>query len=120
MKSICITNQTSTRVYWGPEKKARTRECRRETNKHAVHCFCFVGLPGENAEATVAPARWRHISAHSSLLDERVLQDGSSFIRLPACRGCVGMEKTRYLLVGGMNEEAPEREEAVHLQGLCR
>lgn len=64
-----------------------------ETNKFAVYCFCFFDLSHENAEATVSPARWRCICIRSSLLDERLLQDASSFIRLPTAGAAKGWSK---------------------------
>lgn len=81
MKSIYIRKQTSTGLYWGPENEPE-QESIRERDKFAVYCFRLVGLPCQNAVTTVSCARWRCICVRSSLLDESLMQDSSSFMRL--------------------------------------
>lgn len=61
------------------------------------------GLPHEKQKL-----QWLPDDVCSCLLDER-LQDGASL------SDCCRMEQTHYVLVAGMDGEAPGRKEALHL-----
>lgn len=114
MESLYFTNQTAKSIDWG--LKMSLNLCPRETNR-LLHTapFLFISL----VKKQLSPARWKRIHIYSSLLMWEVPAEQLILYQTANSRGCIGTEKTCYLLVEWI-DEAPMREEAVHLQVLGR